>query len=187
MTLPAIPGDREGVWNSIRDAYRRHAQPDSSLAIVCLTGDRELATDVGHEFAARFDSIGIETRVVLWADEMRWADLETGDIGRPQIEPEGCYGAELNCSRAPPGNRSERLVDDVAGQHSIRINDQYRSCLVCTHEGADDVGIPPALLPDQATGGGRCPASGRCGRGRSRFSQFAQAEPPLSASSVRAS
>lgn len=30
--------------------------------------------------------------------------------------------------KAPPGNRLERLRGDRAGQHSIRINDQYRVC-----------------------------------------------------------
>ncbi len=31
---------------------------------------------------------------------------------------------------SPPGNRLERLHGDRAGQHSIRINDQYRVCFV---------------------------------------------------------
>lgn len=30
--------------------------------------------------------------------------------------------------RTPPGNRLERLVGRRAGQHSIRINDQWRIC-----------------------------------------------------------
>jgi proteic killer suppression protein len=30
--------------------------------------------------------------------------------------------------RIPPGNRLERLKGDRAGQHSIRINDQWRIC-----------------------------------------------------------
>jgi proteic killer suppression protein len=30
----------------------------------------------------------------------------------------------------PPGNRLERLKGDREGQHSIRINDQYRICFV---------------------------------------------------------
>jgi toxin HigB-1 len=30
--------------------------------------------------------------------------------------------------RIPPGNRLERLQGDRAGQHSIRINDQWRIC-----------------------------------------------------------
>ena len=32
--------------------------------------------------------------------------------------------------RAPPGNRLERLHGDREGQHSIRVNDQYRICFV---------------------------------------------------------
>ena len=32
--------------------------------------------------------------------------------------------------RVPPGNRLEKLAGDRKGQHSIRINDQYRICFV---------------------------------------------------------
>jgi proteic killer suppression protein len=34
--------------------------------------------------------------------------------------------------RIPPGNRLEALERDRQGQHSIRINGQYRICFVCT-------------------------------------------------------
>ncbi|SRR6266567_2368319 len=38
--------------------------------------------------------------------------------------------------RSPPGNnRLEALADDRRGQHSIRINDQFRVCFVWTAEG----------------------------------------------------
>ena len=37
---------------------------------------------------------------------------------------------DLNDVRAPPGNRLESLSGDRAGQHSIRINDQWRICFV---------------------------------------------------------
>ena len=40
--------------------------------------------------------------------------------------------------RAPPGNRLEALGRDRKGQHSIRINDQYRVCFVWTKEGPND-------------------------------------------------
>ena len=36
--------------------------------------------------------------------------------------------ARLNDLTVPPGNRLEKLKGDRAGQHSIRINDQYRIC-----------------------------------------------------------
>lgn len=41
----------------------------------------------------------------------------------------------------PPGNRLERLRGDRAGQHSIRINDQYRICFRWEEGHADDVEI----------------------------------------------
>jgi proteic killer suppression protein len=41
----------------------------------------------------------------------------------------------------PPGNRLEALKGDRAGQHSIRINDQYRVCFRWTPGGAEDVEI----------------------------------------------
>ncbi len=36
--------------------------------------------------------------------------------------------ASLNDLRSPPGNRLEALRGDRVGQHSIRINDQWRIC-----------------------------------------------------------
>lgn len=47
----------------------------------------------------------------------------------------------LNDLRVPPGNRLEALKDDRKGQHSIRINDQFRVCFVWTKEGPENVEI----------------------------------------------
>lgn len=41
--------------------------------------------------------------------------------------------------RVPPGNRLEPLKGDRTGQHSIRVNDQWRICFVWKDGGADDV------------------------------------------------
>ena len=43
--------------------------------------------------------------------------------------------------RVPPGNRLEALSGDRKGQHSIRINQQYRVCFRWTDEGPGDVEI----------------------------------------------
>ncbi|MCT0198408.1 type II toxin-antitoxin system RelE/ParE family toxin [Synechococcus sp. CS-1325] len=43
--------------------------------------------------------------------------------------------------RIPPGNRLELLSGDRRGQHSIRINDQFRLCFVWSEGGAEDVEI----------------------------------------------
>lgn len=47
----------------------------------------------------------------------------------------------LNDLRVPPGNRLEKLTGNRAGQHSIRVNDQYRICFVWTAAGPADVQI----------------------------------------------
>jgi proteic killer suppression protein len=48
---------------------------------------------------------------------------------------------ELRDLRSPPGNRLEALKGDRKGQHSIRINDQWRICFLWTQAGADNVEI----------------------------------------------
>jgi len=48
---------------------------------------------------------------------------------------------ELRDLKSPPGNRLEALKDDRKGQHSIRINDQWRVCFVWTATGATNVEI----------------------------------------------
>jgi toxin HigB-1 len=47
----------------------------------------------------------------------------------------------LDDLRVPPGNRLEALRGERAGQHSIRVNDQYRVCFRWTMAGAEDVEI----------------------------------------------
>jgi len=48
---------------------------------------------------------------------------------------------ELRDLQLPPGNRLEALKGDRGGQHSIRINDQYRLCFRWQGEDAHDVDI----------------------------------------------
>ncbi len=42
---------------------------------------------------------------------------------------------------SPPGNRLEALAGNRKGQHSIRINDQWRICFVWRDDAAYDVEI----------------------------------------------
>jgi proteic killer suppression protein len=48
---------------------------------------------------------------------------------------------ELHDLANPPGNRLEKLRGDRQGQHSIRINDQYRICFVWRDHDAYDVEV----------------------------------------------
>jgi proteic killer suppression protein len=47
----------------------------------------------------------------------------------------------LEFLKSPPGNRLEALKGDRTGQHSIRVNDQWRVCFRWTKSGAEGVEI----------------------------------------------
>ena len=49
--------------------------------------------------------------------------------------------ADLTDLLAPPGNRLEKLKGDRPGQHSIRINDQWRICFIWSDDGPHEVEI----------------------------------------------
>lgn len=51
------------------------------------------------------------------------------------------HACDLSDLRRPPANRLEALSGDRRGQHSIRINDQWRLCFVWTKEGPANVEI----------------------------------------------
>jgi proteic killer suppression protein len=48
---------------------------------------------------------------------------------------------ELAEMKEPPGNRLEALKGSRIGQHSIRVNDQFRICFIWKSDGAYDVEI----------------------------------------------
>lgn len=49
--------------------------------------------------------------------------------------------ATIKDLHSPPGNRLEALVGNRAGQHSIRVNDQFRICFRWTSAGPEDVEV----------------------------------------------
>ena len=51
------------------------------------------------------------------------------------------FAARPDDLRSPPGNRLETLAGDRKGQHSIRINDQWRICFQWLGENAHEVEI----------------------------------------------
>jgi proteic killer suppression protein len=68
----------------------------------------------------------------------RWVSIERPALRKlEQLD----WSAVLDDLRAPPGNRLEALKGDRKGQHSIRVNDQWRVCFRWTAEGAFDVEI----------------------------------------------
>ena len=68
----------------------------------------------------------------------RWVNVERPALRKlEQID----WSAILEDLRVPPGNRLEALTGNRKGQHSIRINAQWRVCFVWSALGATDVEI----------------------------------------------
>jgi len=68
----------------------------------------------------------------------RFVNIST--VARRKLRPLEIAGT-IEDLRIPPGNRLESLRGDRAGQHSIRINQQWRVCFRWTDAGAEDVEI----------------------------------------------
>jgi len=64
------------------------------------------------------------------------ADLLTVTRRKPQYLN---AAVSLQNLRSPPGNRLEALKGDRRGQHSIRVNDQFRICFVWTEDGPEGI------------------------------------------------
>lgn len=68
----------------------------------------------------------------------RWVNIETAALRKLRL----LHAAHvLRDLRLPPGNRLEALQGNRTGQHSIRINDQWRVCFVWTIQGPAEVEI----------------------------------------------
>jgi proteic killer suppression protein len=68
----------------------------------------------------------------------RWVNIERAALRKlEQLQ----VSARLDDLRVPPGNRLELLRGNRAGQHSIRINDQWRVCFVWQDDAAHEVEI----------------------------------------------
>ena len=80
-----------------------------------------------------------DTRAISKGEPVkRFANIAT--VARRKLRQLEIAG-RLDDLRVPPGNRLETLRGDRAGQHSIRINDQFRVCFRWTDAGAEDVEI----------------------------------------------
>ena len=68
----------------------------------------------------------------------RFANIERVATRKLQMLDDAVHLSDLV---APPGNRLEALKGDRRGQHSIRINDQWRVCFVWHGAGPEHVEI----------------------------------------------
>lgn len=68
----------------------------------------------------------------------RWSDIKS--VAERKLAMLDA-ATELRDLRSPPGNRLESLSGNRAGQHSIRVNDQWRLCFTWTEHGPINVEI----------------------------------------------
>lgn len=68
----------------------------------------------------------------------RWISIERAALRKlEQLDWSSC----IDDLRVPPGNRLEALKGSRKGQHSIRINDQWRVCFIWADDGVRNVEI----------------------------------------------
>ncbi|GHS83498.1 protein killer protein [Pseudomonas sp. PAGU 2196] len=68
----------------------------------------------------------------------RWSDIKS--VAERKLAMLDA-ATELRDLRSPPGNRLEQLSGNRAGQHSIRVNDQWPVCFIWTENGPANVEI----------------------------------------------
>ena len=77
----------------------------------------------------------------IWAGEVsRRLSTEIQSIARRKLRMIN-NARRLDDLRIPPANRLEALKGNMKGQHSIRINDQWRICFRWSEAGVADAGI----------------------------------------------
>ena len=77
----------------------------------------------------------------IWNGEIsRRLPIEVQSIARRKLRMIN-NARRLDDIRVPPANRLEALKGDMKGQHSIRVNDQWRICFRWSSAGVTDVQI----------------------------------------------
>ena len=103
-----------GLTSSLNDGVRYHTG-----RVIRSFGSKDTERIWHAQYVKRIDRA--EQRATLWKLELLHAAKDVEDLP------------------VPPGNRLERLVGGSCGQHSIRVNAQWRLCFVRRDGGAEDV------------------------------------------------
>jgi toxin HigB-1 len=86
-------------------------------------------------------SFASKRTAAIWADRMpKGFPTDLAKVSRRKLRALAA-AATLEDLRQPPANHLEALAGDRAGQHSIRVNDEWRLCFVWRDGDAYDVEI----------------------------------------------
>lgn len=116
VDTPTTPDTLDQVWHSIRGPFKRYTHPGASLGIVCVSADLASARTASQELGHRLTSIGIATRLRVWADDEGWCDLDTGANGlQTQGARERIAAEMVLAGRAQPALSRESLAAALVG------------------------------------------------------------------------
>jgi hypothetical protein len=117
VDLPDTGRERDLVTEQLLAAYRRRAQPDSQLAVMCFSKDLQAAELASQHLTDGLTTHGIEVPARIWVADDAWTDLNTGRGGPRTREAQGMVTAEFVVAgrQAPAAGRHElvaRLIGD---------------------------------------------------------------------------
>ena len=120
IDIPKTADERRQVVASLGAAYARNVgQPDTMVAIVCLTEDRHAAETTTRCLASTLQRAGIDTTIRLWATATQWTNLNSGDTGARSAESETRMAAEAAyLGKPPPAASRDSLSSALVGDRT---------------------------------------------------------------------
>ena len=116
VDLPNTAGDRDIITEQLLGAYRRHARPDSQLAVLCFTEHMLAAELASQHLADSLTGHGIEVPARIWVTDEAWTDLNTGQGGPRTREAQAMMNAEfVIAGRQTPAAGREELFERLRG------------------------------------------------------------------------
>jgi len=83
---------------------------------VCLTAHRHVAKYITADFAARLDTIGIDTRLQVWADDEHWCDFVSGLTGvQTEAARDRVAAMTVLTGGAQPASSRQSLATSLVG------------------------------------------------------------------------
>ena len=119
IDLPASARDRQEASQMLLDAYLRHAQPESQLAIVCFTEDLRLAELASRQLYDGLNAHGVDVPARLWVTDEQWTNLDTGQGGDRTREAQTLIAAEfVMAGRQAPAATRDALAAELVGDRA---------------------------------------------------------------------
>lgn len=119
IDLPTSVQDRQDASQVLLDAYLRHAQPGSQLAIVCFTEDLRAAELASRQLGDGLNAHGVDVPARLWVTDEQWTNLDTGQGGDRTRAAQTMMAAEfVMAGRQAPAAARDALAAQLVGDRA---------------------------------------------------------------------